>query len=50
MLLIILLVLLFLFLFGGAGYGYNRYGGWGYSPVGLIIAILLIAWLFGAFS
>lgn len=49
MLLIILLVLLVVFAFGGFGYRGRYPGGWSFSPLGLILLILLIAWLAGAF-
>lgn len=50
MLLTILIVLLVLALFGG-GFGMNR--GWGYygwTPLGLIIVIILVLFLLGQLS
>jgi hypothetical protein len=49
LLLIILLALLLVFGFGGYGYR-DRYGTWGFSPVALIVIILLFAWFAGAFN
>lgn len=46
MLLTILLVILVLSLLGG-GLGYPRYGAWGFSPLGLILVVLLILYLTG---
>ena len=46
MLFTILIVLLVVSLLGG-GWGYSRFGYVGFSPVGLIVAILLILWLTG---
>lgn len=48
-LLIVLIVLIVLALGGGA-LGHSRWGWYGYSPVGVLIVILLIAAMFGAFS
>lgn len=46
MLLTILLVILVLSLLGG-GWGYPRYGAWGFSPLGLVLVVLLILYLTG---
>jgi hypothetical protein len=46
MLTIILIVLLVLALGGGA-WGHSRYGAAGWSPVGLLLVILLVLWLTG---
>jgi hypothetical protein len=48
MLIIILLVLLLCF--GGFGISpYNRWGGYGYSPVMLILVIIMVLYLLGSF-
>ena len=46
---IVIVVILLLVLGGGGGYyGYNRYGGRGLGGVlGLILTIMLVAWLLG---
>jgi hypothetical protein len=46
MLLTVLIVLIVLALLGG-GVGYSRYGFGGFSPLGVILAIVLILWLVG---
>lgn len=46
-LMIILLVLLVLALFGG-GWGYSRYGYASWSPVGLLVVLLVVLLLVGA--
>lgn len=46
MLTIILIVLIVLAL-GGGGWGYSRFGILGFSPVGLLLVVLLILWLTG---
>ncbi|HZK65966.1 MAG TPA: DUF3309 domain-containing protein [Chloroflexota bacterium] len=46
MLLTILLILLVLALVGG-GWGYGRYGGVAWSPIGLILLLVLVLWLTG---
>lgn len=46
MLLTILLILLVLALLGG-GWGYGRYGGVAWSPIGLILLLVLVLWLTG---
>ncbi len=46
MILIILVVLLVLALAGG-GYGHSRVGYLGWSPAGILIAILVVLWLTG---
>jgi hypothetical protein len=46
MLLVGLMALLILAL-GGGGWGYSRYGYVGWSPVGLIVALLLVLWFSG---
>jgi hypothetical protein len=44
-----LIVLIVLFAGGGA-WGHSKWGWRGYSPVGVLVAILLIVLLVGAFS
>jgi hypothetical protein len=46
MLLIILVVFLMLAL-GGGGWGHSRYGYVGWSPAGIIIALLVVLWITG---
>ena len=46
MLITILLILLVLSVFGG-GWGYPRWGYASWSPIGLIVLILLIMWIAG---
>lgn len=46
MLLPVLLILLVLALVGG-GRGYGRYGGVAWSPIGLILLLVLVLWLTG---
>jgi len=46
MLTILLIVLLVLALGGGA-WGHSRFGAAGWSPLGLIVVILLVMWLTG---
>lgn len=46
MIMTILAILLILALLGG-GWGYPRYGAWGWSPLGLILLIILILYLTG---
>jgi len=46
MLLMILIVILLVSLAGG-GWGHSRYGYAGWSPAGIIIAVLLVMWLTG---
>jgi hypothetical protein len=48
MLLIVLIVLLVLAL-GGGGWGHSRYGYVGWSPAGIILAVLVVLWLTGGF-
>ena len=50
MLLIILIVLLVLVLFGGLGYNGGTYRNQGLGLVGVILVIILILWLVGAFG
>ena len=47
MLLTILLILLLVALLGG-GWGYRRYGGYSWSPLGLLLVILLVLFLTGS--
>jgi hypothetical protein len=49
---IIIIILVILLLGGGGGfYGYNRYGGAGLGgALGLVLIVLLILWLVGAFT
>lgn len=46
MILTILLVLLLISLLGG-GLSYPHYGAWGFSPLGLILIVLLVLYLAG---
>lgn len=46
MLLLIIVVLLLIALFGG-GWGYNRYGAAGFSPLAILVIILVVLWLSG---
>ena len=46
MLLALILVLVVLSLAGG-GWGYSRYGYVGFSPMGLILVVVLCLWLTG---
>ena len=48
--LLILLIAMILISAGGGAWGHTRWGWRGYSPAGLLITILLIALIFGAFS
>lgn len=48
MLMIVLVVLLILAL-GGGGFFYDRAGLAGFSPVGLILVILVVLWFSGRF-
>jgi hypothetical protein len=43
----ILIILLIVALLGG-GLGYGRYGAVGFSPLALIVVVLLVLWLSGA--
>lgn len=38
----IILIILLLFAIGGGGWGHSRYGAIGWSPAGLILAVVLI--------
>lgn len=46
MLLIILIMLIVLAL-GGGGWGYSRYGLAGWSPLGVLLLVLVVLWLSG---
>lgn len=46
MLFIVLIVVLLLTL-GGGGWGHSRYGARGWTPAGIVIALLLVLWLTG---
>ncbi len=46
MLTVLLIILLVLFLSGGA-WGYSRWGYAGFSPLGLVIIVLLVLWFTG---
>lgn len=48
--LLILLIAMIVIAAGGGMWGHSRWGWRGYSPVGVLVAILLIAVIFGAFS
>lgn len=43
----IILIILLVLLIGGGGWGYSRYGIVGFSPLGLVLVVLLILWLTG---
>ncbi|MCC6748792.1 MAG: hypothetical protein IT371_14120 [Deltaproteobacteria bacterium] len=47
MLLVTLLVLLALAI-GGAGWAHSRWGVAGWSPAGLLVAVLLVLWFSGS--
>jgi hypothetical protein len=47
MLMIILVVFLLLAL-GGGGWGHSRYGYVSWSPVGLILLVVVVLWLTGS--
>jgi hypothetical protein len=47
MILIVMLVLLLLAI-GGAGWGHRRWGYVGWSPVGVILTVMLVMWVFGS--
>lgn len=47
--LMIVLFVLFVLALGGAGWGHSRYGYTGWSPAGIILAVMLILWLTGFF-
>ena len=42
---IVILVLAVLLLVGGLGH--QRWGAWGWSPLGLLLVLLLVLWLTG---
>ncbi len=42
----VLIVLLLVCLVGG-GFGHGTYGAAGWSPAGLVLAVLLVLWLLG---
>jgi hypothetical protein len=48
--LLILLIVLAVMAFAGGGWGYSRpaWGYRGFSPLGLILVIILVLWLAGA--
>lgn len=48
MLLTILLIVLLFAALGGAGGGHSRWGWAGWSPAGVILAVLVVLWLTGA--
>lgn len=43
----ILLIVLLVLALGGGGWAHSRYGAVGWSPAGLVVAILLVMWLMG---
>ena len=47
MLLTVILIVLLVLALGGAGWGHKRYGYAGWSPAGVLLAILLIMWFTG---
>jgi hypothetical protein len=44
---LILLIILVLFAAAGGGYGHRRYGYAGWSPLGIILTVMLILFLTG---
>ena len=43
---VVLVVILLLLLFGGGGGLYWGFGvGWGIGPIGLIVLVIIVAWL-----
>jgi hypothetical protein len=45
---IILLLLILSIFFGGINHGRDGWGYYGWSPLGLVIVVLLVMWLVGA--
>ena len=43
----IILVVFLLLALGGGGWGHSRYGYASWSPVGLIVVVMLVLWLTG---
>lgn len=43
----ILLIVLLVFALAGGGWGYSRYGAVGFSPLGLILVVLLVLYFTG---
>ena len=46
MMLLLIIVLLALCL-GGGGWGYSRYGYAGFSPLGIVLLVLVVMWFTG---
>ena len=47
-LLVVVIILLLLF-GGGGGFFWGLGGGWGFGPIGLIIAVLVVAYLLNGY-
>ncbi len=47
--LLIVFIVLIVLAIGGGTLGYSKWGAYGYSPVGLIVVVLLLMFVFGAF-
>ena len=45
--LMILLIVLLLFALGGGAWGHSRYGYAGWSPLGLLLLVLVVLWFTG---
>jgi hypothetical protein len=45
--LMILLIVLLVVALGGGGWGHSRYGYVGWSPAGVLIAVIVVLWLTG---
>jgi hypothetical protein len=45
--LLLLIVILVLFALFGGGWGYNRYGYVSWSPLAILIVVLVVLWLAG---
>jgi hypothetical protein len=47
---VVLVVILLLLLFGGGGGLYWGFGvGWGIGPIGLIVLVIIVAWLLNGY-
>lgn len=45
--LMIVLIVLIVLAVGGGAFGHNKYGWAGYSPVGILLVVLLLVLIFG---
>lgn len=43
----ILLIILLILLLAGGGWGYNAYGGWSFSPLAIVLIVLVVLYLVG---